>query len=166
MSEMRTEQMGTSNKTLVAYASKGGVTEESANVIADILRDKHSFEVDLVNLREESSPDFTPYKNIFIGSGIRMSRWYKVALRFLENNFEDKNIVIFLSSCRAGDPKTRDEAVVTYIDGVLEKFPHIKPIATEAFGGRMRVFRKTVTDNWDKEKVKAWAEGIGKKLSR
>ncbi len=152
-------------KTLIAYATKGGITEESANVIADVLRTKHDFEVDLVNLRKKRSPDLIPYKNIFIGSGIRMGRWYKGALKFLENNFEGKNVVIFLSSCSAGNPEKHEEAMTKYINDVLVKYPHVKPIAAEAFGGRMKMLGKTIEDNCDMGKVRAWVEDVGKKLT-
>ncbi|MCK4322300.1 hypothetical protein KAX08_07270 [candidate division WOR-3 bacterium] len=152
------------NKTMVAFATKGGVTGESANVIAEVLKIKYRFEVDLVNLMKNPSPDITTYKNIFIGSGIRMGRWYKQALKFLKNNFEEKNVVIFPSSCTAGNPKKHEEAIQKYIDNILIKFPHIKPFATEAFGGRMKIMGKTIEDNCDMDKVKAWVEKIGKKL--
>lgn len=42
----------TRNKTLIAYVTKGGVTEEAASEIATVLRDKYELEVDLVNLRK------------------------------------------------------------------------------------------------------------------
>ncbi len=152
-------------KTLIAYATKGGVTEESANTIANVLRDKHGFEVDTVNLRENPSPEISQYQNIFIGSGIRMGRWYKTAKKLLEENFENKKVVIFLSSCSAGNPEKHGEAIKKYIDDVLAKYPHVKPIAAEAFGGRMKMFGKTVEDNCDMEKVRAWADEVGKKLT-
>ncbi|MHA1885315.1 MAG: hypothetical protein ACW96S_09710, partial [Promethearchaeota archaeon] len=58
------------------------------------------------------------------------------------------------------DPATYDEAISKFIDKKLEKYPHIKPIATEAFGGRYR------EDDWtDPEKVRAWADELGKKLT-
>ena len=151
-------------RTLVVYATKGGVTGESANTIADVLRTKIGFEVEVVNLKSNPSMDLTPYKNIFIGSGIRMGRWYKEASRFLENNFEGKNVVIFLSSCSAGNPEKHGEAVKKYLEDVLAKFPHVKPVAAEAFGGRMKMQGKTVEDNCDMEKVRAWADTVGEKL--
>lgn len=154
-----------SAKTLIAFATKGGVTEEAACVIASVLREEHGFEVDVVNLRENPSPDLTQYKNIFVGSGVRMGKWYKQALKFLENNFENKNVIVFLSSCTAGDPEKHDEAITKYINDVLAKYPHIKPVAAEAFGGRMKMLGKTVTDNCDMDKVRAWAEEVGKKLT-
>lgn len=151
-------------RTLIAYATKGGVTEESANAIADVLRTKHDFEVDLINLKKNPSPDLTRYKNIFIGSGIRMGRWYKQALKLLDNNFEGKNVVIFLSSCSAGNPEKYEEAITKYIDDVLAKYPHVKPVAAEAFGGRMKMFGKKVEDNCDIEKVRTWADSVSEEL--
>ena len=44
------------NKTLIAYETKGGVTEESARKIADVLRSKYHLEVDLVDLKEQKTP--------------------------------------------------------------------------------------------------------------
>lgn len=165
MTAKQTEHKGT-KKTLVAFATKGGVTEEAACVIANVLREKNNLEVDVVNLRKNPTPDLTQYKNIFIGSGIRMGRWYKQALKFLENNFEGKNVVIFLSSCTAGESETHGQAISQYLDAVLAKYPHIKPVAAEAFGGRMKMLGKTVKDNCDMDKVRVWAEEVGKKLTQ
>ena len=147
------------NTTLIAYASRSGVTEENANIISDILREQYGFEVDLINLRRNPKPDLAKYKNIIIGSGIRIARWYRKANKFLKNNFKDKKVAIFLSSGTAGDPESYDEAIRKYIDKKLVSNPHIKPVATEAFGGRY--YDKDYTDP---EKVKAWAEKLGKEL--
>jgi menaquinone-dependent protoporphyrinogen oxidase len=152
------------NKTLIAYATKSGVTEESANAISEVLKNKYKFEVDLLNLMKTPSPDITSYKNIFIGSGIRMGKWYKQALRFLNGNFDGKNVFIFISSCKAGDPKDYEDAIKQYIENVLVEYPHVKPVEVKASGGRMKIFGKTITDNYDVEKVKSWADEIGKKL--
>jgi menaquinone-dependent protoporphyrinogen IX oxidase len=153
-----------SNKTLIAYVTKGGVTEEAASVIADVLRNKYGLEVDLVNLKKNPSPDLTQYRNVIIGSGVRIQRVYKEALKFLENDFGGKNVAIFLSSLEAGNPKSHDEAVRKYIKNVLVKYPHIKPVAAEAFGGRMKILGFTIADDSDMGKVSAWAEELGKKL--
>ena len=151
-------------KTLIAYVTKSGVTKESANIIADVLREKYGFAVDVVDLKKNPKPDLSEYKNVFIGSGIRMGRWYGKAKNLLKMNFEGKNVVLFLSACSAGDPKTHDEAVTKYLDDVLAKYPHIKPAATGAFGGRMKMFGKVQADTCDPEKVRLWAEEVGKKL--
>lgn len=151
-------------KTLVAYATKGGVTGESAHVIAQVLKEKFGFNVDIVNLRKDRAPDITQYTNVVIGSGIRMGRWYKSALKMLDSDFTGKKVVLFLSACSAGDPEKHDEAVKNYLDAVLAKRPHVKPVAAQAFGGRMRMLGKTIEDNCDMDKIREWAEDIGKKL--
>jgi menaquinone-dependent protoporphyrinogen oxidase len=153
-------------KTLIAYATKSGVTGESANIIANVLREKYGFSVDVVDLKEQPKPELAKYDNVFIGSGIRMGRWYKRAKNLLESDFKGKNVFIFLSACSAGDPKSHDEAVSKYLNTVLAKYPHVKPVATAAFGGRMKMFGKVQSDTCDPEKVRLWAEEVGKKLSR
>lgn len=153
------------DRTLIAYATRGGVTEEAASVIATVLRDKYGFEVDVVNLKKDPSPDLSRYGNVIIGSGVRIQRWYKEALRFLEKDFEGRRVAIFLSSLEAGDPKSHDDAITKYIKRVLAKYPHVKPVAAEAFGGRMKILGRTISDSRDMEKVRAWAEELGKKLS-
>ena len=83
----------------------------------------------------------------------------------LEKDFENKKVAIFLSSGEGGEPDKHEQAITKYIKNVLAKYPHVKPVAIEAFGGRMKIMGKTVTDNYKAEKVKTWAEELGKKLA-
>ena len=76
------------NKTLIAYATKMGVTKESARKIADILRSKYALEVDLVDLKEQKPIDLAQYQNMVIGSGVRAGKVYGKALKFLEERFD------------------------------------------------------------------------------
>ena len=69
-----------SDKTLIAYVTKGGVTEEAACIIAEALRDKYGLQVDLVNLKKNSAPDLSQYGNVIVGSGVRIGKVYKEAL--------------------------------------------------------------------------------------
>lgn len=120
----------------------------------------------MVNLRKILSPDFTQYKNVIIRSGVRVQRVYKEALRFLEKDFGDRRVAIFLSSAEAGNPKSYNDAITKFIKNVLAKYPHIKLIAAEVFGGRIKIFELTVSDDRDMKKVMAWAEELlGKKLT-
>ncbi len=148
------------NKTLIAYVTKSGVTGENAEIISHILREHYGLEVNLVNLKKNSKPDLSQYDNVIIGSGIRMGMWYGKANKFLKNDFKDKKVAIFLSSGTAGDLETYQEAITKYINKKLTKNPHVKPVLTEAFGGRYSNF-----DYTDPEKVKAWAIELGKKLN-
>jgi len=152
-------------KTLIAYITKGGATEESARKIADVLRSKYQLEVDLVDLKEQKIPDLTPYQNIVVGGGVRGGRVYGKALKFLENDLSGKNVAFFVSSTWAGTPGSYENAKVRFVEKNLAKYPKISPVSTEAFGGRIRYFRKTMVDNTDLAKVEAWAEELGKKFT-
>lgn len=154
------------HRTLIAYVTRGGATRESAAEIASILRDKYGLEVDAIDLRKGSPPDLARYGNVIVGSGVRMGKVYREALEFLGNgDLKDKKVAIYLSSMNAGDPEKYNEAVANYIGiQILETYPNLKPVAAEAFGGRMKIFFKT-TDNRDVDKVRAWADEVGKKLT-
>jgi len=124
------------NKTLIAYATRGGTTEEYAKAISSVLTDEFKMQADLVNLKKSRNPDLTQYQNIIVGAGIKMFKMHKEGAEFLEKkNFGEKNVGIFLSSL-----VPRDEAIKKYVDVILQKNTTLKPIAVEVFGGRMRMF--------------------------
>jgi menaquinone-dependent protoporphyrinogen IX oxidase len=153
------------NKTLVAYETKGGATEESARKIVEVLRSKYQLEVDLINLKKQDVKDCSLYRNIVVGGGVRGGKVYGKALKCLENDFSCKKVAFFVCSGDAGDPAKHEQAKVKFVENVLANYPNVKPVATEAFGGRMKVLGRTVFDNVDLAKVEAWAEELGKKFS-
>ncbi|MGZ4850486.1 MAG: flavodoxin domain-containing protein [Candidatus Bathyarchaeia archaeon] len=152
-------------KTLIAYITKGGATEEAARKIADVLHSKYQLEVDLVDLKEQKILNLTQYQNIVVGGGVRGGRVYGKALKFLENDLSDKNVAFFVSSSWAGTPGSYENAKARFVEKNLAKYPKISPVSREAFGGRIRYFRKTMVDNTDLAKVEAWAEELGKKFT-
>ncbi len=154
------------NKTLITYVSKGGATEEAARKIAETLRSKFQLQVDLVDLKEQNAPDLALYPNIIVGAGVRGGRVYGKALKFLENDLTGKKVAFFVSSSWAGTPGSYDNAKAKFVEKTLTKFPKINLVSTEAFGGRIRYFRKTMLDNTDLGKVEAWAEQLGKKYTQ
>ena len=144
------------NKTLIAYATRGGTTEEYAKAIRSVLTDELKMQVDLVNLKKTRNPNLTPYQNIIVGAGIKIFRMHKEGAEFLEKkNYGEKNVGIFLSSL-----VPRDEAIKKYVEVILQKNTTLKPIAVEVFGGRMRMFGKTSQDMTDIEKAKEWIRKI------
>lgn len=148
------------NKTLIAYATRGGTTEEYAKAISSVLLNEFKIQNELINLKKIRNLDLTQYQNIIIGAGIKIFRMHKEGAKFLEkNNFGEKNVGIFLSSL-----VPRDKAIEKYIDAILEKNPTLKPIAVEVFGGRMRIFGKTQEDKTDIEKAKVWTRKIADNL--
>ena len=86
------------NKTLIAYASKGGATEEAAKIIADGLKSKYDLDVDVVNLRKDKKKlsNLDQYTNVVVGSGIRQGKGYNEALDFLKQDFGDKRVAFFV----------------------------------------------------------------------
>ena len=158
-------QIGMAHKTLVAYASKSGATKQTSEIIADVLRNKFEFEVDLLDLRKSSGKTHD-YVNIVVGAGVRGGKVYGEALDFLKQDFGDRGVAFFVCCGGAGDPKSYDESCTKYVAGVLTKYPNLKTVAAEAFGGRMKVLGKTVFDNIDAEKIRAWAEALGSKLRK
>lgn len=134
------------NKTLIAYETKGGATEQSAKKIAEVLCSK--------------------YQNFFIGGGVRGGKVYDNALKCLENDYVGKQVAFLVSSGDAGDPAKYHQAKVKYIENVIANYPNVKPISMEAFGGRQKILGKTVFDNLDLGRVETWAEELGKKFQK
>ncbi len=153
-------------KTLIAYETKIGATEEAARKIADVLRTKFQLEVDLVDLKEQKVLDLAQYRSVVVGGGVRGGRVYSKALQFLKNDFSGKKIAFFVSSSWAGTPGSYENAKTKFVEKTLTKYPNINPVSTEAFGGRIRYFKKTMLDNTDMTKVEAWAEELGKKFTQ
>ncbi len=153
-------------KTLIAYETKGGATEESARKIAETLRSKFQLDVDLVDLRVQNVTDCAQYQNIVVGSGVRAGKLYGKALKCLENDFSGKRVAFFVSSGGGGgDEKAYQKAKTEYAEDTLARYPKITPVSVEAFGGRMKILGRKVIDNLDLNKVEAWAETLGKKFT-
>ena len=148
------------NRTLIAYATRGGTTEDYAKTIGSVLTDEFKMQVDVVNLKKNPKPNLTPYRNIIAGAGIKIFRMHKEGAEFLEKtNFNDRKVLIYLSSLL---PK--EEAIKKYVDVILQKNTTLKPIAAEVFGGRMRVLGRTTQDMTNLETAKEWARRIAEQL--
>ena len=160
--------MLSANKTLIVYETKMGVTEESAKKIADVLRSKCNLEVDLVDLKEEKTPDLAKYKNVVVGGGVRGGRVYSKTKKFLENYLTGKQVAFFVSSSWAGTPDAESykNAKTRFVENTLAKYPKLNVVASEAFGGRIKILGKLMLDNTDLSKVEVWAEELGKKFTQ
>jgi menaquinone-dependent protoporphyrinogen IX oxidase len=147
-------------KTLIAYATRGGTTEDYAKAIGSVLRDEFKMEADLVNLKKDHDPDLTPYRSVIVGAGIKMFKMHKEGTEFLEkNDFGNRKVAVFLSSL-----VPRDEAIKKYVDVIIQKNTKLRPFAVEVFGGRMRILGRTTQDKTDIEKAKEWARKIADQL--
>jgi menaquinone-dependent protoporphyrinogen IX oxidase len=154
------------SKTLIAYQTKQGASKQAAEKIAHTLQEKFHLEVDIVNLDKQDTPDLAQYSNIVVGAGVRGGRIYGKATRFLKNDLTGKKLAFFVSSSWAGTPGSHDNAKAKLVDKPLAKYPKLNIISTEAFGGSIRYFRRTMLDSTDPTKVEAWAEELGKKFTQ
>jgi menaquinone-dependent protoporphyrinogen oxidase len=150
-------------KTLVAYVSKSGATEQVAKIIEETLKEKLGLEVELADLRKES-PNITQYENVVVGAGVRAGKVYTEALDFLKQDLSTKKVAFFVCCGGAGDPKKYNESCTNYVTNVLANYYNLKTVATEAFGGRMKILGKTLFDNVDPAKVRSWAESLVSKF--
>jgi menaquinone-dependent protoporphyrinogen IX oxidase len=154
------------NKTLIAYETKSGATEESAQKILQVLSANYQLDVDIVDLKEQKNPDISVYSNIVVGGGVRAGKVYDKALKFLEHDFSGKKVAFFISSGDAGTPEKYETAKAKFLESTLAKYPNVNAVSTEAFGGHAKILGKTIVDNLDLNKVGAWAEELGKKFTQ
>jgi menaquinone-dependent protoporphyrinogen IX oxidase len=154
------------NKVLIAFATKCGATEDTAHQIADTLRSKYGLEVDLINLSQEAHPPFFQYGSIVIASGIRMGKWYKEASKFLENDFHNKNLALFVSSIYEGGKTETYPAAVERLEKFSKEHLSVKPFAMVVFGGRMKFAGRVTADNRDANRINAWSESLGEKITK
>ncbi|UCC93010.1 MAG: hypothetical protein JSW25_10195 [Thermoplasmata archaeon] len=148
-------------RTLVTYFTKGGVTGENAQIVADVLRGEFGHHVTVVNMRKEKVPDLEPFQNVVVGTGVRIQRPYRKPRKFLKDKrLRDKKVAIFISSGEAGDDPAA--ATAKYEKKLCGNLEHMKPVSCQAFGGRFPFGDKT--DWTDPEKVREWAYRLGEVL--
>lgn len=153
------------NKTLVAYYTKGGATEEYSKIIAKTLT-ANGHSVEICNLAH-SIPDVAEFDIVVIGTGVRMFRVYRRWKKVLKQKaLRSKHLYMFLSSGTAiEDP---DKAVEKFLHPLIQKFD-LKPISLVSFPGK-------IPEKWAKldseketmklEKAKEWAQGIASGFSK
>jgi menaquinone-dependent protoporphyrinogen IX oxidase len=150
-------------KTLIAYSTKSGATEKTAQKIAETLQ-TNGFQVDLVNLSKESSANLEAYSNVIVGSGVQKGEIYPETKAFLDRDFSGKKLAYYTCSGFIY-PKTHDETLARYATAELAGHPNFKPIAIEAFGGYLKILGLKVSRNMDLSKVEAWAQDLCKRFA-
>jgi menaquinone-dependent protoporphyrinogen IX oxidase len=155
------------SKTLVAYYTKGGASEEYAKVIAETLS-KNGLAVKICNLANDL-PEITTFDTVILGTGVRMSMVYRRWKKILKQKaITDKHLYLFLSSGMAAEEP--DKAVEKFLHPIIQKYS-LKPDSLISFPGKIPEKwakydnNKKVTMNPDL--AKKWAEEIvGKIKSR
>lgn len=123
-------------KALIVYGTRYGTAAEIAEEIGKVMENE-GVEVDLVDSRGLKNCNVSLYDLVVVGSGIKIGKWTKGALRFLENNksaLENKKVALFVTCGAANDEKTMVEGQEKYLDDVAEKYLSSKPVAMGLFG--------------------------------
>lgn len=123
---------------LVTYSSGYGSTREIAEEIAKVLQAERSLQVDTHSI--DSVENIDKYDGLVIGSSIRADRPLANVRDFFnlyKFKLARKKVALFAvcltANCVEGRKKVYDE----YLSQITNKYPEIKPIAIEAFGGKI-----------------------------
>ncbi|HYE80968.1 MAG TPA: flavodoxin domain-containing protein [Clostridia bacterium] len=125
------------DSVLIVYATRYGSTKEAAEAIAAALKE-NGLVVDIKPAREAGT--VTGYDAIVLGAPLFMFHWHKDALRFLSKHSKalaERHVAVFALG-PTHDPYDREEwqASRSQLDKELMKFPWLKPVAIEIFGGK------------------------------
>jgi len=152
-------------KTLVAYYTKGGASEQYAKVIAETLT-ANGLEVETCNLAQRI-PDVAAFDRVVLGTGVRMFRVYRLWKKVLkQKDLRNKHLFMFLSSGTAIEEP--EKAVEKFLRPIVEKYD-LKPMSLISFTGK-------IPEKWAKldsqketmkpEKAKEWAQEIALNITK
>lgn len=150
-------------KTLVAYFTKGGASEEYAKVIVEKLTE-NGLAVEICNLAHDI-PEVAAFDTVVLGTGVRMFRVYRPWKKVLKQKaLSNKHLFMFLSSGTAIEEP--DKAVEKFLHPLVEKYD-LKPKSLVSFPGK-------IPEKWAKldgqketmkpEMAKAWAQEIAHQI--
>ncbi len=161
-------------RILIVFGSRFGATRNSAEVIADLLREVLDADVIVRRPRALSRSErrLEGVDAVVVGSSIVMGRWVPGVRRFLERtDFEGKRLAIFVSAAGVLNDRTeelsiegrRALAVSRFVDPVLAAV-EAKPVTVAALGGWWRLFGHDVFNNWDEAMVQGWAHEVAREF--
>ena len=163
---------GMEPKTLVAFASKHGSTQEVAEQVAQTLRD-NGLDVDV---RPASSvEDLAAYDALVIGGALYMGHWHRDARRLLNRVSEElRERPVFVFGMGPMDLEQKSvEGARKQVDHALAKVPDVQPVSVAIFGGVVHpgelhfpFNRMPEGDARDPEAILAWSDDIAAVLTR
>lgn len=157
-------------RTLIAYATKHGSTEEVARSIGDLLRDAGHH----VDIRDAAVvTDVDKYDGVILGGSLYMGRWHADARAFLRRHrvaLEERPLAVF-----ALGPLTLEEEQVAGSRKQLDKaLAHLEvsPQLVTVFGGEVDPEKlhfpfnrmpKSDARNWSE--IAAWANEVALRIA-
>jgi menaquinone-dependent protoporphyrinogen oxidase len=157
---------------LVGYATSYGSTKEVAGAIASALNES-GCTVDVRPAREVRT--LASYAAVVLGGPLLMFRWHKDAKNFLSRHRRalSKLPAAVYATGPTHDPYDDAEwrNSRSQLDRELSRFPELKPVAVELFGGKydpaklrfpisLLVGDAPASDLRDWDAIRAWAEGL------
>ncbi len=133
-------------KTLIAYGTKYGCTEECAKKLAVKLNGT----VDLKNIKTKKDIDISQYDKVIIGGSIYMGKIQKEVSAFSLKNLDilkDKKIGLFICCMREG------EIADTELNDSFPEELLTKAISKESFGGEFILKKMSFMDRMIVKKV-------------
>lgn len=120
---------------LVTYASRYGSTQEVAAAVTTMLREG-GLEVDIQPMRDVQSLD--GYDLVVLGAPLYIGHWHKDAQGFLsrhQQSLMQRQVAIFTLGPIESDEEEWEDVRVQ-LEHELAKYPWLKPVALELFGGK------------------------------
>ena len=169
-----------SSSILVAYATRYGSTQEVADKIAATLRES-GLTVDAQPVKQVRKLD--GYRAVVLGAPLYIGSWLKDAQRFLtqqQTALEKLPVAIFSLGPTRADEGTAEVRVS--LDAQVGKYPWLKPVAVELFGGKYDpdklrfpdtllkiipaspLHNAPASDIRDWDAIRAWSKGLVEKL--
>ena len=170
-----------SDSILIVYATRYGSTQEVAETIAATLREG-GFSVDVHPAKQVRTLE--GYRAVVLGAPLYIGSWLKDAQRFLKQHqaaLAGMSVAIFsLGPTRADEGLAEVRAS---LDAQVSKYPWLKPVAVELFGGKYDpvklrfpdtllkalpaspLYQSPASDIRDWEAIRAWASELAAKLA-
>lgn len=148
-------------KTAVVYYTKGGAAEIYASTVADELAGFGHL-VDVIDLRQNETPNLSAYENVILGTGVRIGTVYGRAKKFLKrDDLKDKNVAIFLASGIAIDEPERSEE--KFLEPLVRQYG-LEPVMCDAFPGYVPGADDSSPQTVDPGIARTWAAKLAAKL--
>ncbi len=162
---------------LVAYATRYGSTLEIAEAVAETLRGA-GLAVDIQPMAQVRTLE--GYGAVVLGAPLYMFHWHKDALRFLSRHRQalaERPVAVFAGGPFGDSDEKAWQEVRKQLDGELAKFPWLRPVAVEVFGGRFDPAKLRFPYSWlpalkkmppsdlrDWAAIRAWAGDVAGQL--
>src|ERR1019366_6442850 len=121
-------------RVLVTYATRSGSTQEVAEAITEVLRER-GLAVDMSPVRRVQTLD--QYRAVVLGAPLYMFHWHKGVLRFLARHrkaLTQRPVAVFALGPFHLEEK-EFQGAREQLDKELAKFPWLSPVAMKIFGG-------------------------------